>query len=452
MGVSGKRATGRRNSHHIERERRRNGNEEFKNLKLRRKLETERKNLSIVKKPFSTLYYFHRMVGKLIFSGIRMSYQRKYFRHTVVCCLLSYFILKLTDRASVVEDATLFVLWWVGLGILSSVGLGTGMHSGLLFLWPHVFRVVAASENCGNTDFDSMSDMWGKPGPKAFICRSRSAEADGIGAASLMDIWNKVAPECILWGIGTAIGEIPPYALCYSAKLAGKKNKDFEEAITVSDEGFSSKYLGSWLEWMLELVEKHGLAAVVLLSAWPNAAFDMCGMACGHFLMPFWTFFLGLIIGKAIIKVNLQGAFFLSLFRKSSRDYILGAIRKSFSVYVPFVKTAKVGDMISEAIVLHVTKIQESSGRNASEASTRRFTEEFSDSLMSLTQFLKFVRDNLPSPWSIAMFAFVTIFVISCIEQLARQYKAELDEKRLSRTRKNKSRNLESSRGRRTAT
>jgi vacuole membrane protein 1 len=33
------------------------------------------------------------------------------------------------------------VVWWVGLGVLSSIGLGTGMHSGLLFLFPHMLKV-----------------------------------------------------------------------------------------------------------------------------------------------------------------------------------------------------------------------------------------------------------------------------------------------------------------------
>jgi membrane protein YqaA with SNARE-associated domain len=122
-------------------------------------------------------------------------------------------------------------------------------------------------------------------------------------------LWKKISLECFLWGLGTAIGEIPPYALCYSARAVGKKNKDFEEAFTnpTEEENRSklSRYMGSWLEWMLRLVERHGLIAVVLLSAWPNAAFDMCGMACGHFLMPFWTFFSGLVLGKAFIKVCL---------------------------------------------------------------------------------------------------------------------------------------------------
>ncbi len=39
------------------------------------------------------------------------------------------------------EDWAQFVVWWVGLGVLSSIGLGTGMHSGLLFLFPHMLKV-----------------------------------------------------------------------------------------------------------------------------------------------------------------------------------------------------------------------------------------------------------------------------------------------------------------------
>lgn len=40
-----------------------------------------------------------------------------------------------------------YVAWWVGLGILSSIGLGTGMHSGLLFLFPHMLKVSAAGRD-----------------------------------------------------------------------------------------------------------------------------------------------------------------------------------------------------------------------------------------------------------------------------------------------------------------
>ena len=37
-----------------------------------------------------------------------------------------------------------YAVWWVGLGVLSSIGLGSGIHSGLLFLFPHMLKVRPA--------------------------------------------------------------------------------------------------------------------------------------------------------------------------------------------------------------------------------------------------------------------------------------------------------------------
>eukprot|EP00920_Eleutheroschizon_duboscqi_P020004 GHVT01047790.1.p2 GENE.GHVT01047790.1~~GHVT01047790.1.p2 ORF type:complete len:246 (+),score=25.64 GHVT01047790.1:1465-2202(+) len=66
--------------------------------------------------------------------------------------------------------------------------------------------------------------------------------------------------------------------------------------------------------WMMSLVEKYGVVSVVLLSCWPNVLFDLCGIVCGHFLMPFTQFFTALFIGKALIKTASQSAFFVFLF------------------------------------------------------------------------------------------------------------------------------------------
>jgi len=44
-------------------------------------------------------------------------------------------------RLEAAEHVAQYLVWWVGLGILSSIGLGTGMHSGLLFLFPHMLKV-----------------------------------------------------------------------------------------------------------------------------------------------------------------------------------------------------------------------------------------------------------------------------------------------------------------------
>ena len=41
------------------------------------------------------------------------------------------------------EHLAWFAAWWLGLGVLSSIGLGSGLHSGILFLFPHIAKVRA---------------------------------------------------------------------------------------------------------------------------------------------------------------------------------------------------------------------------------------------------------------------------------------------------------------------
>eukprot|EP00733_Pompholyxophrys_punicea_P001293 Pompholyxophrys_punicea_v1_NODE_600_length_1613_cov_2.271502.p1 type:complete len:362 gc:universal NODE_600_length_1613_cov_2.271502:1414-329(-) len=165
-----------------------------------------------------------------------------------------------------------FVIWWAGLGVLSSIGLGTGMHSGILFLFPHIFKVVQASEVCHSTYFDSRGDMWFFPHP--FTCKN--VEPDGSGG--FWNIFWKVFPACFLWGVGTALGEIPPYAVSRAARLAGEVDEEFEE-ITQSTSQWN--ILNRMKIWMIEFLQSHGFWGVFLMSAWPNMAFDLCGICCG---------------------------------------------------------------------------------------------------------------------------------------------------------------------------
>lgn len=49
------------------------------------------------------------------------------------------------------QEWVLYTTWWISLGVLSSIGLGTGMHSGLLFLFPHMLKVggcMRCQEGC----------------------------------------------------------------------------------------------------------------------------------------------------------------------------------------------------------------------------------------------------------------------------------------------------------------
>ena len=45
-------------------------------------------------------------------------------------------------------DVCIFIIYWVGLGIASSIGLGTGLHTFILYLGPHIAQVVIAANEC----------------------------------------------------------------------------------------------------------------------------------------------------------------------------------------------------------------------------------------------------------------------------------------------------------------
>ena len=80
------------------------------------------------------------------------------------------------------EKYLLWCLWWVGLGVLSSVGLGTGLHTFLLYLGPHIAAVTMAAYECGSTDFPE------PPYPDSIICPD-----DDEKVITMWDIISKVS-------------------------------------------------------------------------------------------------------------------------------------------------------------------------------------------------------------------------------------------------------------------
>jgi uncharacterized membrane protein YdjX (TVP38/TMEM64 family) len=79
--------------------------------------------------------------------------------------------------------------------------------------------------------------------------------------------------------------------------------------------GFMTRIAAAMQAWMMRIIQQHGFMGILLLASWPNAAFDLCGICCGAFLMPFWQFFGATLIGKGVIKVSGQAMFFVALFR-----------------------------------------------------------------------------------------------------------------------------------------
>ena len=64
----------------------------------------------------------------------------------------------------------------------------------------------------------------------------------------------------------------------------------------------------------------------------PNPLFDLAGITCGHFLVPFWTFFGATLIGKAVIKMHIQKMFVIIAFNESLLARAVGLL-----AYLPVV-------------------------------------------------------------------------------------------------------------------
>ena len=54
--------------------------------------------------------------------------------------------------------------------------------------------------------------------------------------------------------------------------------------------------------------------------------FDLCGICCGHFLLPFWEFFGAVLIGKAVFKVVIQVYLLITVFSKEHREELLDVV------------------------------------------------------------------------------------------------------------------------------
>jgi len=282
---------------------------------------SEIKKLTLRKSPLKTLYYFSLLViENLKYYGLYLS-KHPGVTFFLVPILILYLLLSFIPGGHLIwlkefEEIILFITWWLVLGILSSIGLGTGMHTGLLFLFPHIMKVCWAASECKNMNFPSLNDMWLRRDPNLFVCINPATE----GSATFFDIFKRVIVPCIIWGTGTAIGEIPPYAISRAARESGVANREF---LDIQETKSSIPMLDHMKVWMINFLQKHGFIGVILMAAWPNAAFDLCGICCGHFLMPFWKFFLATFIGKAVFKVTGQACFFIILF---TEEYVAAVV------------------------------------------------------------------------------------------------------------------------------
>lgn len=224
-----------------------------------------------------------------------------------------------------------FVLWWTALGVASSIGLGSGLHTFVLYLGPHIALFTIKAMQCGRVDLKSapydtiqlkQGPSWldkdcSEFGPPLF----KSVHGSRVPLTSILP---QVQLEAVLWGVGTALGELPPYFISRAASLSGSKVDPMEEldASSPEDSGIVGKHLTRLKLWLLSHSQYLNGWTILLLASVPNPLFDLAGIMCGQFGIPFWQFFLATLIGKAVIKTHIQTIFIISVCNNQLLDWL----------------------------------------------------------------------------------------------------------------------------------
>ena len=150
------------------------------------------------------------------------------------------------------------VFQWFFSGVVSSVGLGTGANTGLLFLMPYTAGVAKAH------------DTFWTP-------------------------YLQTLPATTLHAVGSAFGELPPYFLADTLvhQLPGKQ----------------------YIQWMTQYMRVYGWWMIFLFACWPSMFFDMCGLCAGILKIPTATFLTATVAGKVVKSYVLSASLVMAVQR-----------------------------------------------------------------------------------------------------------------------------------------
>ncbi|KAG9063407.1 Vacuolar membrane protease [Linnemannia hyalina] len=220
-------------------------------------LETERQEISVYTSPLTVLSYFFLYLLHEFRMVILWIVSQQYLLIVLPLLTTAVYFVYQTDGAHqpLLKHAESGLIWygyWILLGVASSIGLGCGLHSFVLFLGPHIANVTLTAYKCGNTQFDVRGDH-------------RNEEL-----ASIEDLLKK-----------------KPDSVSYKERI---------------------------LLMVHEGMKRLGFFGIFLCASIPNPLFDLAGITCGHFLIPFSTFFGATFLGKAVVKSSIQAVFVILMF------------------------------------------------------------------------------------------------------------------------------------------
>ena len=312
---------------------------------LSSELKAARRRVRLVTAPLATLSLFASIVWEYLHTTATYLLSHRVLLYSLLSISVLGLLVYLVPgphqpHLSTLSQHAYFAVLWLTLGVLSSVGLGTGLHTFVLYLGPYIAKTTLAVTECNTLDV-ALS------GPEAFLCPTHHLSLRTLAPITFTGLLWKVAPAALLWGAGTAMGELPPYFVSRAATLSGQKLAELD-ALTEVDEASnpsspsqsSSSSAAAHHPPKLSIadrvklliyhaLQRYGFWAIVLFASIPNPLFDLAGLACGHFLIPFWTFFGATVLGKAVIKAQMQTALVIVAFNRERLEAVVHALEQN---------------------------------------------------------------------------------------------------------------------------
>ena len=143
----------------------------------------------------------------------------------------------------------------------SSIGLGTGLHTFVLYLGPHIAKVTLAANECSY-----FPEMHPSKWEFTDFLPCKAPASDSNPAVSFWTILLNVQLEAFMWGLGTAIGELPPYFMAKAAAEAGRTNQEIEELRELENSkpsGLVDRVKG----FIYQHLKRHGFITVLLCAS-----------------------------------------------------------------------------------------------------------------------------------------------------------------------------------------
>lgn len=230
-----------------------------KNLNIEIKAKKEPSSITLLSHPLITLKTLFFIIKDAILNTFSFL-----LSHTTILVIIGFiFLLSLFENpfSKLLRDSSIIVyscVYWLLLGVASSIGLGTGLHTFVLYLGPHIAKVTLAANECSYFPVFN-PNRWEF---QDFLPCSHAKTTSSYN--TFLDIFMNVQLETFMWGFGTALGELPPYFMALGASKAGKHNEELDEIID-NEENYSKLSLMDKIKiFIFEHLKKYGFITVLV--------------------------------------------------------------------------------------------------------------------------------------------------------------------------------------------